>query len=711
MIAVACVAAVVGPAGHTARLMEELSRVIDRGRLEGMSDGLGGTQVHLEWQESKVLPKQLDRVFHTVSLVRAHIIESGRKVGAGSIVDGDIKPRSSMELAAYLPRALAVGLFAPYPNTWAERATLPRVIGTIETLLWYLLAPGILAILILRPSRQLVACLIFGAAVLTVLSYTSPNVGTLHRIRYGQLFLFVLVGTIGWAYLVSRFVKWMPSRHAATPLPTGPGIAAGVSLPERGAAVGASATVFLITAVGYLGLLARDLLLINTFGFGAQLDGLFAALLLPMFLVSVVSLPLGDALITAMQRLAGGPMHRLPLIRAAMSLSLYLCGALCLILFGLGDTIFTSILTVADPQSAAWLLRLALPLLLFSGLAVAGNSVLNSLNHSTAAAAAQLLVPVLAIIAILVVDKAQALQAAVLGMILGQLANIAVVFYVAHREGYLLRPGALRGDVSFRDFVRNYGWLLAAALVLNVSNPVNFWFAGTLETGSVSTWAMGSKLVQLVSGLTAAIMAAVVTPYLAKLVSGGQRHRLSSDFYVMLVLGTWIGILAALIVFGFSEPLVVAAFSGGAADAAQITRLAAIFKLGALQIPLVYSTLLLIKLAAVSQDSSKVVITAVAGLVINVALNFALIADFGVVGMSAVWAGSVAASTLVLLLLTLRQTGLSFGQVSVVIGSWAVLGGFAMALHLHSIATAVSAVILLLFVCFAQWRAYRVPGA
>jgi putative peptidoglycan lipid II flippase len=706
MVAISTVAAIVGPLGHTAALMEELSRVVDKERL----DGIEGLYVRLDWQPSKVLPKAVDRAFYAVSLVRAHFIASGRKIGAGSIVDGDVKPESSTELVSYLPRALVVGLFAPFPDTWAERPTMPRVIGAIETLLWYLLAPGILALLIMRPSRQIVACLIFGAAVLTVLSYTSPNVGTLHRIRYGQLFLFVTVGAIGWAYVLSRLLAAMPSRHAVTPQPTDPLAAAAANLPGRAAAVGASSAVFLITAVGYLGLLARDLLLINVHGFGSQLDGLFSALMLPMFLVSVVSLPLGDALITAMQRLHGGPQHRLPLVRAALSVSLFLCGILCLATFGFGDVIIASLLKDGDTDSAAGLLRLGLPLLLFSGLAVAGNSVLNSLNRPTAAAAAQLLVPIMAIGTILAADKGQALQAAVIGMILGQLANIAVVFAIARREGYLLRPGTLPADASFAAFVRNYGWLVVAALVINVGNPVNFWFAGTLEAGSVSTWAMGSKLVQLVSGLTAAIMAAVVTPYLAKLVAGELRHRLSGEFYVMLVIGSWLGILAALIIFLFSEPFVVAAFSGGAADASQIARLAFILKLGALQIPFVFSTMLLIKLAAVSQDSSKIVVVSLIGLLMNIALNVALIADFGVVGMAAAWAGSVAVSTLVLLLLTLRQTGLSIGQVSVVIGSWAVLGGLAMALHLRSIAVAVSALILLLFVAFSQWRAYRQPG-
>jgi peptidoglycan biosynthesis protein MviN/MurJ (putative lipid II flippase) len=678
------------------------------------SEGLGAGGIQLEnwrWVNSTSIPPAVDHVLERVSAVRAHVIQSGRKVGAGSIVDGDIAPENAGELVAYLPRALVVGLFSPFPDTWSERPTLPRVIGAVETLLWYLLAPGVVCLLVLRPSRQIFACLIFAAAVLTVLGYVSPNVGTLHRIRYAPLFLFSLAGAVGWVHLVAGFVRSLPAAQSAAVGSDAAMASLEAGLPGRGAAVGASVTVFLITAVGYIGLLARDLLLMNTYGFGAQLDSLFAALLLPMFFVSVFSLPLGDALVTGIQRLAGGPGDRLPLVRGAMSFLLLLCAAICLVLFVFADSIFASLLTVAEGENAVRLLRLALPLLLFSGLAVAGNSVLNSLNLPTTAAAAQLLVPVFAIAAILVADASSALYAAVIGMILGQLANIVVVFFFAYHKGYFLRPGAIRRNSSFKAMAGNYGWLVLAALVINVANPINYWFAGKLAIGSVSTWAMGSKLIQLVSGLTAAIMASVVTPYLASLVSGGQRHRLRGDVFSMLVVGTWICILGALIVLGFSEPFVIAAFSGGAVDPQQGLRLAYVLKLGALQIPFVFSTLLLIKLAAVSQDSSKVVIVALTGLAINVALNAALIADFGVVGMAVAWAGSVGASTLVLLLMTRSQTGLSYGQILVVLGSWGVLGGFAMALHLHSVATAVSAAIFLLFVLFGQWRAHRSPSA
>jgi len=659
---------------------------------------------HWRWQGTAGVPPALDRVAERVSTVRAHVIESGRKVGAGSLVDDDVAPRNIVEMAVYLPRALLVGLATPFPATWTERPTLPRVIGAMETLVWYLIVPGIVFLLVRGPGMPVVACLVFAAAVLTVLGYFSPNVGTLHRVRYAPWFLFLLAGAIGWV----RGVAALLPRGAPAPASAGDVRGApGDSVAERGAVVGDGVTVLLITAVGYLGLFARDLLLIGIHGFGARLDSLFAALVLPMFLVSVASLPLGDALIAALHRASGDSRERRALVRAAVASALALCGGLCVLLFAFADRVFPAFVGVAEPARAAELMRLALPLLLLSGVAVAGNSVLGALHRAKAAAVAQLLVPVCAIAAILVADAEHALQAAIAGMILGQLGNIAFVAYVARAEGFRLTPGPLRAAHRWREAGANYAGLALAAAAVSVANPINLWFAGNLPVGSVSLWGMGSKLTQLVTGLTAAVMAGVVAPYLARIVARGGGRRLRGDVYFMLVAGTWAGILAALVLFGFTEPLVMAAFAHGAAGADQALRLAAVVKLGALQIPFLFATLLQIKLAAVSRESGKVVLAALASLGLNVALNVALIADFGVVGLAASATGSAAASALALLLLTRARSGLSAAQLFAIVGSWAVLGGFAMALHLRSAATAFSAAVLLLFVAWAQWRAGR----
>ncbi len=115
------------------------------------------------WENSESVPAVIDRTLLKVSLIRAYFIASGKAVGAGSIVDGDVAPNNASAMVAYLPRALFVGLFSPFPDTWADRPTLPRLIGAIETLVFYLIVSGVLILAFRQPSIGLFACLIVSA--------------------------------------------------------------------------------------------------------------------------------------------------------------------------------------------------------------------------------------------------------------------------------------------------------------------------------------------------------------------------------------------------------------------------------------------------------------------------------------------------------------------------------------------------------------------
>jgi putative peptidoglycan lipid II flippase len=322
---------------------------------------------------------------------------------------------------AYLPRALVVGLFSPFPDTWAERPTLPRVIGAIETLIFYLMAPGILILAWRRPSNGLFASLIISAAMLTVLSFTSPNVGTLHRIRYGPLFIFMLAGAGGWAWLLGKgigmlgsFTKLGTAAHQSNPqvVVANDGTPSGVCTNPSGVrALGAGAMVTLISVVGYLGLLIRDLLLINRSGFGASLDSFLSG---------------HDGADAFCQHLGASPgrcvddghsSDERPRTHSILAWSH----------FGMDtDTVWTAwldavfrrranishLVVSGEIEEAVMLLPIALLLFLFSGVVVTGNSLVNSLGRPALAAAAQLVVPLAAVAAILFAPDDQIIKSA-----------------------------------------------------------------------------------------------------------------------------------------------------------------------------------------------------------------------------------------------------------------------------------------------------------
>lgn len=634
-----------------------------------------------QWQPSAYLPTPLDGLLEKVGGVRAHFVNYGLSIEAGSIVDADVTPENAGQVIAYLPRTLLVGLFAPFPDFWVEKLSLPRVIGALETLVFYLFFPGVLFILRHRMSRPLLICLVVAGAVLVVNSFVSPNMGTLHRVRYGQWFVFLLIGACGWVLLSSRLL----SRFGAPPDEPGGGEQASqerTAAPSGSRAAGAGMLVMLVSLVGFLGLLVRDLLLIDRVGFGASLDSYYLAIMLPTFFTGLLSMPLGDALSTRISQLADR-FHIQRLLAGTTSFTLLLFIALSAVLLLLSQSIFQAFSSEGDVRLTMQLFPVALLLLVFSGAIVAGNSIVNTRGRPVLAASAQLLVPLVVVAFTLLAAEGEVVSAAMAGMAVGQLANLLVLALVLKRFGFNLLPGSLQVLREESSMLRNCKWLVLCALLTGAAVPMNYWFAGQIGVGALSTWALGSKLVQISSLLGAALMTAVFVPYMSKVVTLGLKARIRDDLFVSLMLGGWGSAIVIAAVFVFAEPIIYAA-SSGLNDPQAAGRLVGILKFGALQLPFALSALLLFKLCAVSAVSTKAAIAALVGLLANLVLNILLMPTMGLVGLALAWTISSLVATLVVIGVTRAQSHLSASDILMLLATWAVLVGLAAAIHFRS---------------------------
>src|SRR4029077_20094077 len=115
--------------------------------------------------------------------------------------------------------AAMVGLFAPFPSTWTEKMSLIRVVGAMETMLWYLLVPGVIFALVLRPSPAMFVGMIVCGILITFYSYVQPNVGSLYRVRAGPFFFFILCGAIGWARAALKLLSFARRQGLSGSLP------------------------------------------------------------------------------------------------------------------------------------------------------------------------------------------------------------------------------------------------------------------------------------------------------------------------------------------------------------------------------------------------------------------------------------------------------------------------------------------------------------
>jgi len=150
-------------------------------------------------------------ILHTIGAILS-VRQGVLNTPGGSILDKDVRFPSFMHFVFYVPRALQIGLFAPFPDMWFERgmtagSRLMRLVSGAEMSIAYVLLLGFFFLIpSIRRDRivpflfVIVTCI----AVVEVMSLTMPNIGALYRMRYPMFMLVVGLGAAGWAILLAK---------------------------------------------------------------------------------------------------------------------------------------------------------------------------------------------------------------------------------------------------------------------------------------------------------------------------------------------------------------------------------------------------------------------------------------------------------------------------------------------------------------------------
>jgi hypothetical protein len=150
------------------------------------------------WGEATIVPPFVNRIVKSIIMTREGFFADTYKSN-GSTIDTDICLNSLYDVLNYLPRALQLGLLAPFPSDWfklnSHGGGASRKLAGIEMTITYvaLLGLGCFAYR-LRRSREFWMSSCFAIAMITLISLVTPNLGALHRLRYGFLLLLVGLG-------------------------------------------------------------------------------------------------------------------------------------------------------------------------------------------------------------------------------------------------------------------------------------------------------------------------------------------------------------------------------------------------------------------------------------------------------------------------------------------------------------------------------------
>ncbi len=624
-----------------------------------------------QWQSSEFTPSKVDNYAKAITKVRLSFICSGYE--SNSIIDKHEAPENIGNLILYLPRVLQIALFAPFPETWLQNVSITKIIGWVEIFIWYLLIPGVLFLLWRYCTLPVWLVLSFSLVFLLVYGYVTANLGTLHRVRYPFIMILMLLGVFGWCKLIlkrfhlNEFSKEIKSSYLASHQDL-----------ESGCCklINSGISVVCFTALSFLLFFYRDVLMGQKFGVGGELDAFFLAMLLPMFLVNVFSIPLGSALVPVYHKIyensASDAESMLSRVLFFSLAGLIVVGGVLLTFDKIIYSVFVGELDMSTIFRTLDLLPFSVLILVLSVVVVIGNAVLNARQIYSLPAFFHITVPVCAIILLLVFGQELGIASVAIGMVVGQIINLILVLYLLYQDGFKLRPRLVPSsrNLDYGELWQLFIALAVASLFMNAALVIDNFMASNLGVGNIGVYSLGNKVSVFMTGIIGAAITSVVLPRFSSLLSLGKVDICRQDLAFLIYMGTAIALPIGLIMFGFCDDIVRIVFSGEMMTMDGATEVGRVAIFGVIQLPFFISHALLIRFSNANQNGKLIVIAAVIGLIINVVLNVILMRAIGVAGLALATTLSTLVTSFIILIMTMRLSHLRALDVLLIMMTW-----------------------------------------
>jgi len=175
------------------------------------SENQGRSRLYGQWKSSAWIPASVDHLLLMFSEQREASKTSS--FDSGSALDSEVTLRSAADMLFYMPRAIQVALFAPFPTMWFEpgksaAGSLMRRISALEMVFAYLMIPCcVVAGWRWRRRPELLILVLYAGLGLVIQPLFVANVGTLVRLRFPYFMCFVCLG-------FSSLLLWFSNRRA-----------------------------------------------------------------------------------------------------------------------------------------------------------------------------------------------------------------------------------------------------------------------------------------------------------------------------------------------------------------------------------------------------------------------------------------------------------------------------------------------------------------
>jgi len=663
------------------------------------------------WEGVTLFPDVINRELEKMGRIRLHMQSFDIKSGAHSGYDVDVKPDTAAGVIAFAPKAFAVALLAPFPNDWLRPQSAMQLVGIAESILYYLLIPGFVWFLMRRLSPEALGILLGAMCVMAILGIINSNLGNLHRIRYPFHFIPALFGVIGWFEMIASRRKTAPRSVEIRPHAVVDRAAPDLTLPVPGKrnVITTIIWIVLISLPGYIGFFLRDMIMARQFGLTTELDAFQAGMALPTFFATLLLVPLTNAVVPEFTRL--NIVDRLSAenwIRRLIGMSLLASGGAALLCALLWWGLHQSGLR---PSGADSVFVAAIVILLLSSWITIGSGLLNAVGAQRTAAIGQSLVPWPPIVLLLLYGDRGGALVVTLGMIVGQLINLAFVVRGARKAGFHLWPSAPQRSIIPRSVGMIYLSTVANSFLFGAAVPIGIFLALKLGTGQAGAFALGSKLVVLTYAVASAVTTAVVMPYFAKHVVAGQVDRAHRDLVKFMHLALLVSVFFAVAVFGFAHRLVPFLFGGGKFSVENGNTVAAVVQFGSLQIPFMLTNLLIVRFSEASSKALRAIGITLLAQAVTITFAVVFSKHYGAEGIALAGTLGIIVATLVFVLFLIKDRVLSWLDAGISLLGWWLFLTICLCFYFDSVIGACTAGLAFLILVLYALLEVKEPNA
>jgi murein biosynthesis integral membrane protein MurJ len=408
-----------------------------------------------------------------------------------------------------------------------------------------------------------------------------------------------------------------------------------------------AALIGVLTIVAKLFVAAREMVIAWRYGVGTTVDAYQLALTittwLPMMLTSVMTVVLVPRLVA----LGNRPAERRSFVAELNGTVLMLgiaVAALTWIAAPAASALLASGSNAATLELTATMSRLMTPVALFA--IVVGYLSARLQSRERFAYSVTEALPAIAIGLLVIAPWVHGGAAPLIwGTLVGFLIQALVLGAMTARGDMGL--GGLRIRHRSPEWRTLYGSLLVMAagqVVLASTIPIDQAFASRLGPGAVATLGYANRIVMLISGFGAIVLARALLPVLSSTVADGSHElggRQARQWVWLLML---IGAAITVAVWLLAPWVVSVIFERGAFTTANSEAVAHVLRYGALQIPFYFAGLTAVQWIAARGRYASLLVIACLAILLKVAMNLLLVQSFGLAGIMMATAGMYALS-------------------------------------------------------------------